>query len=94
MRTSSTDDVLPHVPPVPVPDDLPPVAARFWRYVQVHTTSDPDSSATPSTLCQKDLARILAAELRTLGLDDIEMDDHGYVYATLPGIQAEGLPTL
>ncbi|MEM8599196.1 MAG: peptidase T [Bacteroidota bacterium] len=94
MDALSMDAVLPHVPPVAVPDDLPPVAARFWRYVQVHTTSDPDSVTTPSTACQKDLARILAAELRTLGLDDIELDAHGYVFATLPGVQAEGLPML
>jgi tripeptide aminopeptidase len=57
---------------------------RFLRYVQVDTQSDEDSDASPSTEKQKDLARMLAEELRQLGLADARMDDFGYVYATLP----------
>ncbi|MEM9997680.1 MAG: peptidase T [Bacteroidota bacterium] len=91
---------LPHRPHVPVPPGLPPVATRFWRYVQVHTTSDPDVSTTPSTACQKDLGRLLVAELQALGLADAAMDDHGYVYATIPpagdasGLSVPSLPVL
>ena len=60
------------------------VAERFLRYVTIDTQSDPDSPTTPSTEKQKDLGRLLATELREIGLSDAEMDAHGYVYATLP----------
>lgn len=62
---------------------LPPVAARFVRYVQIDTQADPNSEATPSTERQKDLSRLLADELQALGLD-AGMDEFGYVYASLP----------
>ena len=58
---------------------------RFLRYVQVHTTSDPHASTTPSTDRQFDLARMLAGELRELGLPDVTVDEHCYVLARLPG---------
>ncbi len=64
--------------------DLPAVAERFLRYVRIDTQSDRASTATPSTEKQKDLSRLLAEELRALGLEDAAMDDYGYVYASLP----------
>ena len=73
---------MPSLPADTVPD-LPPVARRFVRYVQIDTQSDTESETTPSTEKQKDLSRLLADELRALGLD-AEMDPFGYVYATLP----------
>lgn len=57
---------------------------RFMRYVQVDTQSDPQSDDFPTTEKQKDLSRILARELREMGLTDAEMDEFGYVYATIP----------
>jgi tripeptide aminopeptidase len=57
---------------------------RFLRYVQIDTESDPHSPTQPSTMKQKDLGRVLANELRELGLTDAALDEHGYVYATLP----------
>jgi tripeptide aminopeptidase len=59
------------------------VADRLMRYVQVDTQSDPASASFPSTEKQKDLGRLLVAELIALGLRHAEMDEHGYVYATL-----------
>lgn len=59
------------------------VLERFLRYVRIDTQSDPDSPTQPSTGQQKDLGRLLARELRDLGLPDAELDEHGYVYATL-----------
>jgi len=56
---------------------------RFLRYVQIDTQSDPHSPTQPSTMKQKDLGKVLAQELRDLGLDDAELDEHGYVYATV-----------
>ncbi len=63
---------------------LPAVAQRFLRYVQVDTQANPASRSTPSTVKQKDLGRLLAEELRGLGIADAEMDVYGYVYGSLP----------
>ncbi len=60
------------------------VLDRFLRYVTVDTQSDPHSPTQPSTRKQLDLGRLLAQELRDLGVEDAELDEHGYVYATLP----------
>ena len=57
---------------------------RFLRYVKVYTTSDPESTTHPTTARQLDLGRMLAEELKALGLIDARLDEHGYVYATLP----------
>jgi tripeptide aminopeptidase len=60
------------------------VRERFLRYVQIDTQSDPASPTCPSTEKQKDLGRLLVAELRQIGISDAHMDAHGYVYATIP----------
>lgn len=56
---------------------------RFLRYVQIDTQSEDDVAASPSTAKQKDLARILVAELQDLGLADAAMDEWGYVTTTV-----------
>jgi tripeptide aminopeptidase len=61
------------------------VLERFLRYVQVDTQSDDDSETYPSTMKQLDLGRMLEEELRAIGLDDVELTEHGYVFATLAG---------
>src|SRR5262249_7827854 len=61
------------------------VLERFLRYVRIDTTSDQDSETYPSTAKQRDLGALLERELRELGLDDVELTEHGYVFATLPG---------
>ncbi len=60
------------------------VVDRFLRYVQIDTQSDPQSRTNPSTEKQKDLSRVLVEELRTMGIADAELDEWGYVYATIP----------
>jgi tripeptide aminopeptidase len=65
-------------------EDRERLLARFLRYVQVDTQSDEDSTTSPSTEKQKDLSRLLAAELAEFGLADARMDEWGYVWATLP----------
>ena len=60
------------------------VEERFIRYVQIDTTADPNSPSFPSSEKQKDLARILAQELKDLGLSNVEMDEWGYVFGTIP----------
>ncbi|GAA4449770.1 peptidase T [Nibrella saemangeumensis] len=60
------------------------VTDRFLRYVQIDTQSDPHSATNPSTEKQKDLSRVLVAELHAMGIQDAELDAYGYVYATIP----------
>ena len=57
---------------------------RLLKYVKVWTTSDPESGTHPSTMRQFDLAHQLVQELKDLGLTDAHVDEHCYVYATLP----------
>jgi tripeptide aminopeptidase len=59
------------------------VVKRFIRYAEVHTTSNPNSEAKPSSREQHDLLKLLSAELLELGLDDVRHDQNGFVYATL-----------
>src|SRR4051794_12627115 len=61
------------------------VLARFLRYVRVDTRSEMDRKQSPSTPGQLELARMLVDELREARLGDAELDEHGYVYATLAG---------
>jgi tripeptide aminopeptidase len=61
------------------------VLERFLRYVRIDTQSDPDSSTYPSTAKQRELGELLARELHQLGLEDAAIDEHGYVFASLPG---------
>ncbi len=61
------------------------VLERFLRYVKIDTQSADNSRTSPSTAKQRDLGKLLAEELRQLGLADVEFTEHGYVFATLPG---------
>ncbi|MBL7782211.1 MAG: peptidase T [Saprospiraceae bacterium] len=67
---------------------------RFIRYVQIDTQSDPDSPTCPSTEKQKDLGRVLVEELLAMGITDAHLDEHGYVYATLPANTDKKVPVL
>lgn len=69
-------------------------AERFLRYVRIDTQSNPLSEAQPSTEKQKDLSRLLVEELKAMGIADAEMDEWGYVYATVPANTAKAVPTL
>lgn len=60
------------------------VTERFMRYVTIDTQSDPGSHTCPSTPKQKNLGLLLVTELLDIGLHDAHMDEHGYVYATVP----------
>jgi len=65
---------------------------RFLRYVAVDTQSDDASTTSPSTEKQKDLARMLAEELRALGCADATMNEWGYVLASVPANLPTGHP--
>lgn len=61
------------------------VTERFLRYVTYHTTSDEFSAVCPSTSNQKVLGAALVEEMLSMGIRDAHMDEHGYVYGTVPG---------
>ena len=69
-------------------------AERFQRYVQIDTQSDPQSSSFPSTEMQKDLSKILAEELKQMGIADAHLDEWGYVYATIPSTTNKKVPVI
>ena len=69
-------------------------AERFLRYVQIDTQSDPLSKSNPSTEKQKDLGKILAEELKQMGIGDAHMDEWGYVYATIPSNTEKKVPVI
>ena len=70
------------------------VADRLLRYVQVDTQSDPYSTSFPSTEKQKNLSKILAAELQQMGIQDAAMDEHGYVMATIAATHQRKVPVV
>ena len=70
------------------------VTDRFMRYVQTDTQSDPHSGSFPSTEKQKNLSRILVKELQEMGIADAELDEHGYVYATLSSNTGRKAPVI
>jgi tripeptide aminopeptidase len=70
------------------------VTERFLRYVVIDTQSDPTSPTCPSTMKQKNLGRLLAAELQAMGLSDAHLDEHGYVYATIPANTEKSVPVI
>ena len=70
------------------------VKERFLRYVQVETTSCEANECCPSTPGQKTLAEMLAREMREMGIADARVDEHGYVYGSIPAKGAEGAPAI
>ncbi len=74
--------------------DKQPLIDRFISYVTIDTQSDPESSATPSTEKQWNLARKLHQELLDMGLSDARIDGNGYIMATLPATSSKKLPVI
>jgi tripeptide aminopeptidase len=70
------------------------VLDRFLRYVVIDTQSDPGSASQPSTDKQRNLGRVLVEELLAIGLDDAHLDEHGYVYATVPANTDKPVPVI
>ena len=69
-------------------------AERFMRYVQIDTEADPNSDTQPSSMKQKDLSKLLVEELLAMGISDAELDEYGYVYATIPATTNKDIPTI
>lgn len=67
---------------------------RFLKYVSFDTKSDENTEVTPSTPGQMTFANVLKAELEALGLDDISLDNNGYLFATLPANTDKEIPVI
>lgn len=67
---------------------------RFAKYVQIDTQSDPASATIPSTEKQKNLGKVLVAELLEMGVSDAHLDEFGYVYATIPSNTEKNVPVI
>ncbi|MFK8039480.1 MAG: peptidase T [Crocinitomicaceae bacterium] len=65
------------------------VKNRFLKYVTIDTTADPNSTTFPSSMKQKDLAKVLVQELHAMGINNAEMDEWGYVYASIDSNSAK-----
>ncbi|MEJ9210591.1 peptidase T [Bacillus smithii] len=70
------------------------VMERFISYVKVDTQSDENSNTCPSTPGQWTLARMLVDELKAIGMEDVTVDENGYVMATLPANTEKNVPTI
>ena len=70
------------------------IIKRFVSYVTIDTESDPTSNTTPSTKKQWDLANKLADELKTIGMQDVTIDENSYIMATLPSNVKHDVPVI
>jgi tripeptide aminopeptidase len=70
------------------------VTERFIKYAKIDTQSDPTSPTCPSTEKQKDLGKVLVAELLEMGISDAHMDENCYVYGTIPSNTTKKVPVI
>ncbi|RUS55772.1 peptidase T [Kurthia sp. 3B1D] len=70
------------------------VIERLVRYAKVDTQSNAESETTPSTKKQWDLLHLLEAELKEIGMQDVTVDEYGYLFATLPANTDKEIPTI
>src|SRR5438105_14413048 len=70
------------------------VTERFLRYVVIDTQSETASATCRSTEKQTDLGRLLVRELKAIGLADADLDEYGYVYATIPANTNKNVPVI
>ncbi|SKA96702.1 tripeptide aminopeptidase [Caloramator quimbayensis] len=70
------------------------VLGKFLEYVKFDTRSDDESDTTPSTKNQLKLAEFLVKQLKSIGIQDVSMDEYGYVYASLPKNTEKDVPTI
>ncbi|WP_096270877.1 peptidase T [Paucisalibacillus globulus] len=70
------------------------IIQRFTTYVKVDTQSNEDNNTTPSTPGQLELANLLVNELNEIGMQEVTIDENGYVFATLPSNTDKEVPTI
>lgn len=67
---------------------------RFAKYISYATTADPESETYPSTQALLDFADVMVEELKSIGMQDVKKDEHGYVTALLPSNSGKKLPVI
>src|SRR5690625_3908055 len=67
---------------------------RLIRYAKVNTQSNENSTTVPTTKGQLELGKMLVAELQEIGMEDVTIDENGYVMATLPANTTKEVPTI
>ncbi|MEG2103389.1 MAG: peptidase T, partial [Flavobacterium sp.] len=68
---------------------------RFLTYVKIYSTSDAESETTPSTERQWEIAKYITEELKNLGLEDVSIDDNGYIMGYVPSnLENDEQPTI
>lgn len=68
---------------------------RFLAYVKIYSTSDAESETTPSTERQWDIAKYITEELKTIGLEEVSIDEHGYIMGYIPSnLEVQDQPTI
>lgn len=67
---------------------------RFLAYVKIYSTSDPESETTPSTERQWNIANYITEELKTIGLEDVSIDENGYIMGFVPANNDKNEPTV
>lgn len=70
------------------------ILERFLNYVRIDTQSDEETGVCPSTAKQMAFAEYLKNELEEIGLEDITLDEHGYLFATLPANTDKEVPVI
>ncbi|MFG3613003.1 peptidase T [Rummeliibacillus sp. G93] len=70
------------------------VIERLIRYAKIDTQSNEESPTTPSTEKQWDLLRVLESELKEIGMEEVSVDEFGYLFATLPANTEKEIPTI
>ncbi len=73
---------------------MTPLVERFLRYVVFDTQSDENSKTVPSTNSQMEFAKVLLQEVKDLGIEDVHLSDHGYVYGSIPSNIVKPVPTI
>lgn len=67
---------------------------RFIKYVKINTQSDSKSTSCPSTIAQLELSKLLAEELKEIGMSEVDLDENGYLMATLPSNSEKKVPAI
>lgn len=70
------------------------ILERFIRYVKINTASKEGSDKSPSSDCQWDLLNLLKKEMEEMGLEEIELDEYGYLFGTLPSNSEKEVPPI
>lgn len=70
------------------------IVERFFKYVKINTQSDNKSTSCPSSHGQLDLVKLLAEELKNIGMSEVDLDENGYLMATLPSNVDKEVPTI